>query len=190
MAKKTREELINAMIQHVKEMLDREYVHFTRTVKADKRILSAYAVMIEVLKEQLKEGDSLKVLEPKATNDDGYYKAEKEWLAKGYTVVHDLPLFELCDQISSRILDKVGDALEKYYYYDANEYADVMDYYVKKHYIDFQKTFRRIFFNDFDVLSGETRWGVLIGFKTPERFDALKYLDGYVFYSTKTKRVY
>ena len=190
MAKKTREELINAMIQHVKEMLDREYVHFTRTVKADKRILSAYAVMIEVLKEQLKEGDSLKVLEPKATNDDGYYKAEKEWLAKGYTVVHGLPINELCDQISSRILEKVGDALEKYYYYDANEYADVMDYYVKKHYTDFQKTFKRIFFNNFNVLAVETYWGVLVGFKMPERFDALKYLDGYVFYSTKTKRVY
>lgn len=190
MAKKTREELINSMICNVQEMLDREYVHFTRTVKSDKRILSAYAVMIEVLKEQLKEVDSLKALEPKRTNDYGYYKAEKEWLAKGYTVVHDFPLDNLCDKISSGILEKVGDALESYYYYDANEYADVMDYYVKKHYTDFQKTFKRIFFNDFNVLAVETYWGVLVGFKTTERFDALKELDGYVFRSTKTRKVY
>ena len=183
---KNREQLIESMIRNIKEMKDRNYCGLS--IRKDERLLDVYDIALAVLEKQ-KEGakEPLK-LDKEFVSDSNFYKKQEALVAKGFTVV-DYPLDSFAYELSFRILEKIDPMLFDYYNGE-KESADNEEVYNGNLFDEFIETFKGIVSNDFKTISFGTRWCSSFGFKPSKDFETLKKLDGYLFHSTKTKRIY
>ena len=183
---KNREQLIESMIRNIKEMLDRKYCGLS--IRKDERLLDVYAVALAVLEKQ-KEGakEPLK-LEEEFVSDSDFYKKQEYLSYQGFTVVDDT-LDNFAYGLAFRVLEKLDPMLFDYYYRE-KESADNEEFYNGELYDEFIETFKGIVSNDFKTVSFGTRWCSSFGFKPSKEFETIKKLDGYLFHSTKTKRIY
>lgn len=183
---KNREELIESMIRNIKEMLDRRYCGLS--IRKDERLLDVYEVALAVLEKQ-KEGakEPLK-LTSEFVSDSNFYKKQEALIAEGFTVV-DYPLDRFAYELAFRILEKIDPMLFDYYNGE-KESTDNEEFYNSELYDEFNETFKGIFYNDFNIVSFGTRWCSSFGFKPSKEFGMINKLDGYLFHSTKTKRIY
>ena len=183
---KNREQLIESMIRNIKEMKDRNYCGLS--IRKDERLLDVYDIALAVLEKQ-KEGakEPLK-LDKEFVSDSNFYKKQEALVAKGFTVV-DYPLDSFAYELSFRILEKIDPMLFDYYNGE-KESADNEEFYNGNLFDEFIETFKGIVSNDFKTISFGTRWCSSFGFKPSKDFETLKKLDGYLFHSTKTKRIY
>ena len=185
MAKK-REQLIESMIRNIKEMLDRKYCGLS--IRKDERLLDVYEVALAVLEKQ-KEGakEPLK-LDDEFVSDSDFYKKQEYLSYKGFTVVDDT-LDNFAYGLAFRVLEKIDPMLFDYYNGE-KESADNEEFYNCECYDEFIETFKGIVYNDFTIVSFGTRWCSSFGFKPSKEFEMIKKLDGYLFHSIKTKRIY
>ena len=183
---KNREQLIESMIRNIKEMLDRKYCGLW--IKKDERLLDVYAVALAVLEKQ-KQGakEPLKLAE-EFVSDSNFYKRQEALVNKGFTVVDDT-LDSFAYGLAFRVLEKIDPMLFDYYYRE-KESADNEEFYNGECYDEFIKTFKGIVSNEFKIVSFGARWCSSFGFKPSKEFETIKKLDGYLFHSTKTKRIY
>ena len=183
---KSKQQLIEAIIRNIKEMKDRKYCGLS--IRKDERLLDVYEVALAVLEKQ-KEGakEPLK-LDGEFVSDSNFYKKQEALVAKGFTVVDDT-LDNFAYGLAFRILEKLDPMLFDYYYRE-KESADNEEFYNSELYDEFNETFKGIVYNDFNIVSFGTRWCSSFGFKPSKEFEMIKKLDGYLFHSTKTKRIY
>ena len=183
---KNKQQLIESMIRNIKEMLERKYCGLW--IQKDERLLDVYAVALAVLEKQ-KEGakDPLK-FDEEFVSDSNFYKKQEALVAKGFTVVDDT-LDSFAYSLSFRTLEKIDPMLFDYYNGE-KESADNEEFYNGECYDEFIETFKGIVYNDFNIVSFGTRWCSSFGFKPSKEFETIKKLDGYLFHSTKTKRIY
>ena len=183
---KNKQQLIESMIRNIKEMLDRKYCGLS--IRKDERLLDVYAVALAVLEKQ-KEGAKEPIkLEEEFVSDSNFYKTQEALVAKGFTVVDDT-IDNFAYGLAFRVLKKLDPMLFDYYYRE-KESADNEEFYNGECYDDFIETFKGIVSNDFKTVSFGTRWCSSFGFKPSKEFEMIKKLDGYLFHSTKTKRIY
>ena len=183
---KNREQLIDSMIRNIKEMQDRKYCGLS--IRKDERLLDVYEVALAVLEKQ-KQGikEPLK-LEEEFVSDSNFYKKQEALVARGFIVVDDT-LDSFAYSLSFRILEKIDPMLFDYYYGE-KESVDNEEFYNGELYDEFHETFKGIVYNDFNVVTFGIRWCSSFGFKPSKEFEMIKKLDGYLFHSTKTKRIY
>ena len=183
---KNKQQLIESMIRNIKEMLDRKYCGLS--IRKDERLLDVYAVALAVLEKQ-KEGAKEPIkLEEEFVSDSNFYKTQEALVAKGFTVVDDT-IDNFAYGLAFRVLKKLDPMLFDYYYRE-KESTDNEEFYNGECYDDFIETFKGIVSNDFKTVSFGTRWCSSFGFKPSKEFEMIKKLDGYLFHSTKTKRIY
>lgn len=183
---KNKQQLIESMIRNIKEMKDRKYCGLS--IRKDERLLDVYEVALAVLEKQ-KEGAKEPIkIDGEFVSDSNFYKKQEALVAKGFTVVDDT-LDNFAYSLSFRILEKIDPMLFDYYYRE-KESADNEEFYNGELYDEFHETFKGIVYNDFNIVSFGTRWCSSFGFKPSKEFEIIKKLDGYLFHSTKTKRIY
>ena len=183
---KNREQLIESMIRNIKEMLDRKYCGLS--IRKDERLLDVYEVALEVLEKQKQGAKEPLKLDEEFVSDSNFYKRQEALVAKGFTVVDDT-LDSFAYGLAFRILEKIDPMLFDYYHGE-KESADNEEFYNSELYDEFNETFKGIVYNDFYIVSFGTRWCSSFGFKPSKEFETIKKLDGYLFHSTKTKRIY
>lgn len=183
---KNREQLIESMIRNIKEMLDRKYCGLS--IRKDERLLDVYAVALAVLEKQKQGAKEPLKLDEEFVSDSNFYKRQEALVNKGFTVVDDT-LDSFAYSLSFRILEKIDPMLFDYYNGE-KESADNEEFYNSELYDEFNETFKGIVSNDFNTVSFGTRWCSSFGFKPSKEFELIKKLDGYLFHSTKTKRIY
>ena len=183
---KNREQLIESMIRNIKEMLDRKYCGLG--IRKDERLLDVYEVALAVLEKQKQGAKEPLKLEDEFVSDSDFYKKQEALVAEGFSVVDDT-LNRFAYSLPYRILEKIDPILFDYYNGE-KEYADCVKFYNGNLFDEFIETFKGIVSNDFKTISFDTRWGSFFGFKPSEEFETIKKLDGYLFHSTKTKRIY
>ena len=183
---KNKQQLIESMIRNIKEMLDRKYCGLS--IRKDERLLDVYAVALAVLEKQ-KEGakEPLK-LDRELVSDSNFYKMQEALVNKGFTVVDDT-LDNFTYGLAFRILEKLDPMLFDYYYGE-KESSFNEEFYNSELYDEFIETFKGIVSNDFNTVYFGTRWCSSFGFKPSKEFEMINKLDGYLFHSTKTKRIY
>ena len=170
---KNREQLIESMIRNVKEMLERKYCGLW--IRKDERLLDVYEVALAVLEKQKQGAKEPLKFEEEFLSDSNFYKRQEALVAKGFTVVEDT-LDSFAYGLAFRVLEKIDPML--------------FDYYNGECYDEFIETFKGIVYNDFKIISFGARWCSSFGFKPSKEFETIKKLDGYLFHSTKTKRIY
>ena len=183
---KNREQLIESMIRNIKEMLDRKYCGLS--IRKDERLFDVYEVALAVLEKQKQGAKEPLKLMSEFVSDSNFYKKQEALVAKGFTVV-DYPLDSFAYELSFRILEKIDPMLFDYYNGE-KESADNEEFYNSELYDEFNETFKGIVYNDFSIVSFGTRWCSFFGFKPSKEFEMINKLDGYLFHSTKTKRIY
>lgn len=183
---KNREQLIESMIRNIKEMLDRRYCGLS--IRKDERLLDVYEVALAVLEKQKQGAKEPLKLDKEFVSDSNFYKKQEALVAKGFTVVDDT-LDSFAYSLSFRILEKTDPMLFDYYNGE-KESADNEEFYNSELYDEFHETFKGIVYNDFRIVSFGTCWCSSFGFKPSKEFETIKKLDGYLFHSTKTKRIY
>ena len=183
---KNREQLIESMIRNIKEMLDKKYCGLW--IRKDERLLDVYEVALAVLEKQKKGAKEPLKLDEEFVSDSNFYKRQEALVAKGFTVVDDT-LDSFAYGLAFRILEKIDPMLFDYYNGE-KESADNEEFYNSELYDEFNETFKGIVYNDFNIVSFGTRWCSSFGFKPSKEFEMIKKLDGYLFHSTKTKRIY
>lgn len=184
---KNKQQLIESFIRNIKEMQERKYCGLP--TRKDERLLDVYAVALAVLGKQ-KEGarEPLK-LEEEFVSDSNFYKTQEALVAKGFTVVNDT-LDSFAYSLAFRVLEKIDPMLFDYYYREKKESADNEEFYNGECYDEFIETFKGIVSNDFKTVSFGTKWCSSFGFKPSKDFETIKKLEGYLFHSTKTRRIY
>ena len=183
---KNREQLIESMIRNIKEMKDRKYCGLS--IKKDERLLDVYEIALAVLEKQKKGAKEPLKIDEEFVSDSNFYKKQEALVAKGFTVVDDT-IDNFAYGLAFRILEKIDPMLFDYYYGE-KESADNEEFYNSELYDEFNETFKGIVYNDFSIVSFGTRWISSFGFKPSKEFETIKKLDGYLFNSTKTKRIY
>ena len=183
---KNREQLIESMIRNIKEMLDRKYCGLS--IKKDERLLDVYEVALAVLEKQKQGAKEPLKLDEEFVSDSNFYKRQEALVAKGFTVVDDT-LDNFAYGLAFRILEKIDPMLFDYYNGE-KESTDCEEFYNSELYDEFNETFKGIVYNDFKIVSFSARWCSSFGFKPSKEFETIKKLDGYLFHSTKTKRIY
>ena len=183
---KNREQLIESMIRNIKEMKERKYCGLS--IKKDERLLDVYEVALAVLEKQKQGAKEPLKLDEEHVSDSDFYKRQEALVAEGFTVVDDT-LNRFAYSLPYRILEKIDPILFDYYNGE-KEYADCVKFYNGNLFDEFIETFKGIVSNDFKTISFDTRWGSSFGFKPSEEFETINKLDGYLFNSTKTKRIY
>ena len=183
---KNREQLIESMIRNIKEMLDRKYCGLS--IRKDERLLDVYEVALAVLEKQKQGAKEPLKLDEEFVGDSNFYKRQEALVAKGFTVVEDT-LDSFAYGLAFRVLEKIDPMLFDYYNGE-RESADNEEFYNGECYDEFIETFKGIVYNDFKIVSFSARWCSSFGFKPSKEFETIKKLDGYLFHSTKTKRIY
>lgn len=183
---KNKQQLIESMIRNIKEMLDRKYCGLS--IKKDERLLDVYEVALAVLEKQKHGAKEPLKLDEEFVSDSNFYKKQEALINKGFTVVDDT-LDNFAYSLAFRILEKLDPMLFDYYYRE-KEGLDDEEFYNGECYDEFIETFRGIVSNDFKTISFGTRWISSFGFKPSKEFEMINKLDGYLFHSTKTKRIY
>lgn len=183
---KNKQQLIESMIRNIKEMLDKKYCGLS--IRKDERLLDVYEVALAVLEKQKQGAKEPLKLEEEFVSDSNFYKKQEDLVSKGFTVV-DYPLDNFAYELSFRILEKLDPMLFDYYYRE-KESADNEEFYNGECYDEFNETFKGIVYNDFKLVLFGTRWCSSFGFKPSKEFEMINKLDGYLFHSTKTKRIY
>ena len=183
---KNREQLIESMIHNIKEMKDRRYCGLS--IKKDERLLDVYEIALAVLEKQKQGAKEPLKLDEEFVSDSNFYKRQEALVAKGFTVVDDT-LDSFAYGLAFRVLEKLDPMLFDYYYGE-KESADNEEFYNGELYDEFNETFKGIVYNDFNTVSFGTRWCSSFGFKPSKEFEIINKLDGYLFHSIKTKRIY
>ena len=183
---KNREQLIESMIRNIKEMLDRKYCGLS--IKKDERLLDVYEVALAVLEKQKQGAKEPLKLDEEFVSDSNFYKRQEALVAKGFTVVDDT-LDNFAYGLAFRVLEKLDPMLFDYYYGEKESF-DNEEFYNGECYDEFIETFKGIVSNDFNTVSFGARWCSSFGFKPSNEFEMIKKLDGYLFHSVKTKRIY
>ena len=183
---KNREQLIESMIRNIKEMLDREYCGLS--IRKDERLLDVYEVALVVLEKQKQGAKEPLKLEEEFVSDSNFYKKQEALVAKGFTVVEDT-LNSFAYDLAFRVLEKIDPMLFDFYYRE-KESVDNEEFYNGELYDEFIETFKGIVYNDFNIVSFSARWCSSFGFKPSKEFEMIRKLDGFLFYSTKTNRIY
>ena len=183
---KNKQQLIESMIRNIKEMLDRKYCGLS--IRKDERLLDVYEVALAVLEKQKQGAKEPLKLMSEFVSDSDFYKKQEYLSYKGFTVVDDT-LDNFAYGLAFRVLEKIDPILFDYYNGE-KEYADCVKFYNGNLFDEFIETFKGIVYNDFRIVSFGTRWCSSFGFKPSEEFETINKLDGYLFNSTKTKRIY
>ena len=183
---KNREQLIESMIRNIKELLDRKYCGLS--IRKDERLLDVYEVALAVLEKQKQGAKEPLKLEEEFVSDRNFYKRQEALVNKGFTVVDDT-VDSFAYGLAFRVLEKLDPMLFDYYHGE-KESVDIEEFYNSELYDEFNETFKGIVYNDFKIISFGTRWCSSFGFKPSKEFEIIKRLDGYLFHSTKTKRIY
>ena len=183
---KTKQQLIESIIRNIKEMLDRKYCGLW--IRKDERLLDVYEVALAVLEKQKQGAKEPLKLYDEFVSDSNFYKKQEALVAKGFTVINDT-VDSFAYSLSFRILEKIDPILFDYYNGE-KESADNEEFYNGELYDEFHETFKGIVYNDFNIVSFGTRWCSSFGFKPSKEFGMINKLDGYLFHSTKAKRIY
>ena len=183
---KDREQLIESMIRNIKEMLEKKYCGLS--IRKDERLLDVYEFALAVLEKQKQGAKEPLKLEEEFVSDSNFYKRQEALVNKGFTVVEDT-LNSFAYGLAFRVLEKIDPMLFDCYNGE-KESADCEEFYNGECYDEFIETFKGIVSNDFKIVSFYTRWCSSFGFKPSKEFETIKKLDGYLFHSTKTKRIY
>ena len=183
---KNKQQLIESMIRNIEEMKERKYCGLS--IKKDERLLDVYEVALAVLEKQKQGAKEPLKFDVELVSDSNFYKRQEALVTKGFTVVEDT-LDSFAYGLAFRVLEKIDPMLFDYYYRE-KESADNEEFYNGECYDEFIETFKGIVSNEFKIVSFSARWCSSFGFKPSNEFEMIKKLDGYLFHSIKTKRIY
>ena len=181
---KNKQQLIKAMIRNIKEMDDRKDCgHY------DKRVLYVYKLALSVFKNQLDRQQEPVEIDTVRTKLDVYNKEYDDTVKAGYMVFSDYRPESLVELIAERTLKTLEEQMLDYYKYDI-EYRDCYAYFNGETYGDFFDTLYCMMFNGNDVKHVDACHQELVAFKLTDDLKALKVLDGFLFRSDATRRIY
>ena len=186
---KSKEEIIAAMSRNFKEMYDALYCGYSCYDRSDRHVHESYKVAIKILQEQLKNNIEHKNVEIKDVSDKCYNEIKKQAINDGFTVVEDAAPYGLSRSITYRMLEKLR-WISYRYYKNCSEYQDCVDFFESHICDDFEDTFERVFFNDFNVFSVRSARGILTAFKPCKDWEIILSIDGFAYRSHRVRRSY
>ena len=184
---KSKEEILTAMIRNVKELYDALHVGTNGYDRSLGHIHESYKVAVKIFQEQLKNNIEHKDIETKDVSDKCYDETKKQAINDGFTVVEDAAPYGLSRTIPYRMLEVLKRMCYKYYK-SWPEYQDCVDFFESALCEDFEDTFERVFFNDFNVFSVRSARGILTAFKPCDGWEIILSIDGFVFRSHRIRR--